>query len=50
MGNSCEEEVQLRLIAELRGLYREAAPTRVRTPRPSPIARLGAARPILEEA
>jgi hypothetical protein len=26
MGNTCEEEVQLRLITELRGLYREAFP------------------------
>jgi hypothetical protein len=26
MGASCEEEAQLRLISELRGLYREAFP------------------------
>jgi hypothetical protein len=26
MGDSCEKEVQLRLITELRGLYREAFP------------------------
>jgi hypothetical protein len=26
MGDSCEKEAQLRLISELRGLYREAFP------------------------